>query len=81
MEIEEILTRRLHLLEDAKMPESFRIFLTHSIQTDLQTRLWNDQHIDNQVVRGTSFPPTFSTDVAATFSILMDEYRSIQGRK
>lgn len=58
-EIEEILTRRLHLLEDAKMPESFRIFLTHSIQTDLQTRLWNDQHIDNRIVEGTRFPNTF----------------------
>ncbi len=63
------------------MPDSFQSFLTHAIQTDLQTRLWTDEHIDNQVVSGTSFPPTFSTDVAATFSLLMTEYRSIQGRK
>jgi hypothetical protein len=81
MEIEEILTRKLHLLEDAKLPESFQAFLTHSIQVDLQTRLWNEKNIDNQIVKGIPFPQTFSSDIAAKFSRLMAEYRSIQGRK
>src|SRR5271166_356124 len=32
------------------MPDSFQNFLTHTIQGDLQTRLWTDEHIDNRVV-------------------------------
>jgi hypothetical protein len=79
--MQQIITNKLHLLEDTKMPDSFQKFLTHSIQADLQTRLWTDEHIDNRVVEGISFPQAFSADVTRTFSLLTTEYRSIQGRK
>ena len=81
LEMQQILTNKLHLLEDTKMPDSFQNFLTHTIQADLQGRLWTDEHIDNRVVEGLGFPQAFSADITRTFSLLMTEYRSMQGRK
>ena len=79
--MQQIITNKLHLLEDTKMPDSFQNFLTHTIQGDLQGRLWTDEHIDNRVVEGIGFPQAFSADITRTFSLLMTEYRSMQGRK
>jgi hypothetical protein len=79
-EIQEILTKKLHLLEDTNIPDSFQLFLNRTVQRSIQTRLWTQEHIDNSVVRGDPYPHEFSVDVARTFSLLMTEYRNMQGR-
>ena len=54
-EMEDILTRKLHLLEDTEMPSSFRTFLIHAIQADLQYKLWREEQIDNRIFEGNAF--------------------------
>ena len=79
-EMQEILTKKLHLLEETGIPSSFQIFLDRTVQRSIQTRLWTDKHIDNSIVEGIPYPHEFSVDIARTFSLLMIEYRNMQGR-
>jgi hypothetical protein len=80
-QIEQILTNRLHLLGEDNMPETFFLFLTSTIQAEIQSKLWAEQNIDSQIVRGLPFPKAFTADVARKFSELMTEYRALQGQE
>jgi hypothetical protein len=81
LEIQDILTRKLHLLGEKQMPNSFQSFLNYATQYSIQRRLWTEENIDNMFVKGPTYPEKFAADIESKFARLMGEYQGIQGRQ
>src|SRR5271166_3242370 len=63
-EMQEILTRKLHLLEDTEISSSFQEFLDRIVQRSIQSRLWTEEHIDNTIVKGRPHSHELSVDIS-----------------
>jgi hypothetical protein len=78
-QIEKILAEKLYLVGSRQIPLSFRSFLNHSIQNDLQYRLWSEKNVSTLDIDGIPFPRAFKLDVETTLYQLRNEYFEIQG--
>jgi len=72
--IAEVLKDKLHLVHRAEVPESFYLYLRHSLQEREQLRLWEEEQIESSFLEGTPFPQNFYEDIKAGFERSMKTY-------
>lgn len=75
-QISALLRTKAYLLEDGKMPDSFKRYIEHATQEACQHRLWSELAIDTSAVKGLRWPSDFDDDVKASFTRLMSEYQA-----
>jgi hypothetical protein len=79
-EANNILTTRLHLIEQAKLPKSYKEFVQHIVQNKIQNKLYNQMKVPTRQIVPPPYPEAFKSEVESTLERLMLEYRALQGR-
>ncbi|PWB69079.1 MAG: hypothetical protein C3F07_20390, partial [Anaerolineales bacterium] len=72
--ITDLIQKKMHLLYNGILPESFDDFIHHQIMGESLYRLWKAKNIDSSGVRGKGYPATFKGDVKSTLNQLRQEY-------
>ena len=74
-EIAEIIRKKVYLLRDGVMPESFYDFIEHQTISETLYQLWKQKGIDSTgKVKGKAFPRQFGVDVKNTLDELRQQY-------
>jgi hypothetical protein len=66
-----LLETRRYLVAGLKVPMTFADYLKHSMQEEVQTRLWLEHDISTAETRGLVYPSNFNADIERTLKILM----------
>jgi hypothetical protein len=75
LEIAEIIRKKIYLLQDGVMPESFHKFIEHQAISETLYQLWKQKGIDSTAkVPGRGFPIQFGVDVKDTLDQLRQKY-------
>ena len=72
-QIRSILQSRLYLVNGLTVPESFENYLRHSVQYEVQSRLWFECQIKSDKTEGTPYPVDFNPDIEAGLDKVMEE--------
>jgi hypothetical protein len=73
-EISEILRKKVYLLRDGIMPESYTDFIHHQVMNESLYRLWKEKGIDSSSVPGRGYPIQFNEDVKTVLDDLRQQY-------
>ena len=72
---------KAHLLGKKNMPEQYRSFMQHAIQSRLQNSLYKDKHISSGFIKPPAYKPEeFLACVEEELGILMGKYMELQGQ-
>jgi hypothetical protein len=72
-QIRAILQSRLYLVNGLSVPQSVEIYLRHSMQYEVQSRLWFECQIESGETEGTPYPVDFNSDIRAGLDKAMEE--------
>jgi hypothetical protein len=73
-QIAEIIRKKVYLLYDGILPQSFTDFFEHQIISESLYQLWKEKGIDSSIVKGKAYPPQFNKDIKATLDDLRQQY-------
>jgi hypothetical protein len=73
-QVAELLRKKVYLLRDGEMPESFVQFFDHQIMSESLFRLWKEKGVDSSDINGPGYPAQFGPDVKAALDDLRQEY-------
>jgi hypothetical protein len=62
-QIRDVLLSRLYLIDGMFVPDSFRDYLAHSTQYEVQARLWFEHGISSDKTIGRPYPSRFNPDI------------------
>lgn len=62
-QIRDVLLSRLYLIDGMFVPDSFRDYLAHSTQYEVQARLWFERGISSEKTKGIPYPSDFNDDI------------------
>jgi hypothetical protein len=71
LQIADLIRKKVHLLHEGILPESFNDFVHHQVMGESLYRLWKTRNVDSSGVRGKGYPATFKSDVKD----ILDELR------
>lgn len=62
-QIREIVQSKLYLIDGLAVPQSFRDYMDHSMQYEIQMRLWFEKGVASDKTPGTPYPFAFNDDI------------------
>jgi len=74
LQIAELIRKKVHLLHDGILPESFKDIIRNQVMGESLYQLWKIKGVDSSGVRGKAYPLTLKTDVKTTLDILRQSY-------
>ncbi len=75
-QISELIRKKVYLLQDGKLPESFKGYLEHQVLGESLYQLWKEKSISSKQVEGKGYPPDFNDDLRATLDELRKQYHN-----
>jgi hypothetical protein len=69
-----LLSTKVHLSYAENWPASYLEFFTHQAQFESLHKIWVEQHIDSQMIKGGGWPQQFGADVRQTLYELRELY-------
>jgi septal ring factor EnvC (AmiA/AmiB activator) len=76
-EVNEILKKKLYLVEAAQLPASFYRYLRHALQEQAQANLWREEGIDTSYVKGEPYPNELYDTLKRDLDKLMNRYSEL----
>jgi hypothetical protein len=74
LQIVDIIRKKVHLLNEGVMPESFKdVIQNHAVRESL-FQLWKTTGIDSSDIRGKPYPKTLKADIKTTLDMLRQQY-------
>ncbi len=73
-EIRHLIKTKFHLLEESELPDSYKLYLQHSIQETLQIEIWNKLNINTVCVKGLEWPNEFDKHIERELNSLKAKY-------
>lgn len=79
-QIRDLLRSKTHLIEGARMPDSFARFLEHYSSWEIRHLRWTMEQVDYSWHSGVNWPDEFSAEVLATFRRLKQRHAGLVGQ-
>lgn len=73
IEIRKILMNNLFLIKEETIPKSFEKYLQHATQDESQSRLYEDESIETQQLKGEPWPTDFAENINKNINSLKNE--------
>lgn len=73
-QVAELIRKKIYLLKDGQLPDSFKGYLEHQVLSESLYQLWKEKSISSKQVEGKGYPPKFNDDIKATLDELRRQY-------
>lgn len=73
-EFNRIIRSKLHLIEGVRLPESYYLYSTHTVQEHAQLTMWDEMKLDTSYLKGEPYPDEVFDDLEKVLDSLMAKY-------
>lgn len=73
-EFNRIIRSKLHLIEGVRLPESYYLYSTHTVQEHAQLTMWDEMKLDTSYLKGEPYPDEVFEDLERVLDSIMRKY-------